>query len=137
MSKFFQPEFGIDGLEINPDGETFGGSMEMNVVAGYHYDILIDGKKITSHEAPEKTSGSSEVEMHKIDLNIDLSNLTHGVHEIEVIGTSSKGVSSTVDKTFILDLSYDPDASNYFNSFSTEVGYSIGFLADSIANKPS
>ncbi|MDA8730533.1 calcium-binding protein, partial [Alphaproteobacteria bacterium] len=132
--KIFQPQFGVLGLEIDPNGETFGGSIELDVLAGYHYDILIDGEKITSYEAFQKTSESSEAETYKIDLNIELSHLSHGSHEIEVIGTSSTGASLSVENTFFLDRSYDPDASDYFNSFSTEVGYSIGFLADPNAN---
>ena len=130
----FKPDFGVEGLKVDPYGDSFDGSIKMDAAAGYFYDILIDGEKIATYDAPDKTSDNSEVEIYNVELNIDLSNLTHGSHQVEILGTASSGASLSAKNNFFLNRSFDPDASTYFNSFSAEVGYSIGFLAEPNSN---
>ena len=42
---------------------------------------------------------------------------------------SSDGVTTAEQKPFKLDFSHDPDESVFYNSNSSEIGYSVGFLA--------
>ena len=71
-----------------------------DAAAGYFYDILIDGEKIATYDAPDKTSDNSEVEIYNVELNIDLSNLTHGSHQVEILGTASSGASLSAKTIF-------------------------------------